>query len=139
MPLDFPSSPSINDPYTFGGKTWIWNGTAWITQTFVGVVGATGPQGATGADGSATIPIASTGSTGVASFDYNYFDIGSTGHVQIKTGIRAGNLIVLGTSAIFGVGATGALPALDGSALTGVDAYLLRGKTPRQVTDGGTF
>ena len=30
MPLDFPSSPSVNDTYTYDGKTWIWNGSAWL-------------------------------------------------------------------------------------------------------------
>jgi hypothetical protein len=29
MPLDFPPSPSPNDTYTFGGKTWIWTGEYW--------------------------------------------------------------------------------------------------------------
>lgn len=29
MPLDFPASPSLNDTYSFGGKTWIWNGEGW--------------------------------------------------------------------------------------------------------------
>ena len=29
MPLNFPSSPAVNDQYTFGGRTWIWNGSAW--------------------------------------------------------------------------------------------------------------
>jgi hypothetical protein len=29
MPLDFPPSPSLNEIYTFGGRSWIWNGTAW--------------------------------------------------------------------------------------------------------------
>ena len=29
MPLNFPNSPSLNDEYTFGNKTWIWNGAAW--------------------------------------------------------------------------------------------------------------
>jgi hypothetical protein len=29
MPLDFPSSPSVNNTYSFGGKTWKWNGAAW--------------------------------------------------------------------------------------------------------------
>ncbi len=85
------------------------------------------------------IPIATTGSTGVASFDGEQFNVSTTGHVTIRTGIKAGNLIVLGSSLIFGVGGTGALPALDGSALTGVDAKYLQGKTPRQITDGGTF
>jgi len=29
MPLDFPTSPSVNDTYSFGGKTWIWTGEYW--------------------------------------------------------------------------------------------------------------
>jgi hypothetical protein len=84
-------------------------------------------------------PLATTGSTGVASFDDNYFQLGSTGHVSIKTGIKAGNIMVLGTSSVFGVGATGALPALDGSLLLEVNAKYLEGKTRNQITDGGTF
>jgi hypothetical protein len=84
-------------------------------------------------------PLATTGSTGVASFDDNYFQLGTTGHVSIKTGIKSGNIIVLGTSSVFGVGATGALPALDGSLLLEVNAKYLEGKTRNQITDGGTF
>ena len=34
MPLDFPANPSVNDTYSFGGKTWIWNGDGWALQTF---------------------------------------------------------------------------------------------------------
>ena len=26
MPLDFHANPSVNDTYTFDGKTWIWAG-----------------------------------------------------------------------------------------------------------------
>src|SRR6056300_908974 len=33
MPLNFPNSPSLNDTYTFGNKTWIWNGAAWKLKT----------------------------------------------------------------------------------------------------------
>lgn len=29
MSLQFPSSPSLGDTYTFGLKTWRWNGRAW--------------------------------------------------------------------------------------------------------------
>ena len=29
MALDFPTSPNINDTYTFGGVTWTWDGTTW--------------------------------------------------------------------------------------------------------------
>lgn len=29
MSLNFPNSPSLNDTYSFAGKTWTWNGNAW--------------------------------------------------------------------------------------------------------------
>lgn len=32
MALNFPSSPTLNQQYTFGDKTWIWNGYAWDIQ-----------------------------------------------------------------------------------------------------------
>lgn len=32
MALDFPSSPSLNDIYQIGNKTWKWNGEAWQLQ-----------------------------------------------------------------------------------------------------------
>jgi hypothetical protein len=28
--IDFPNSPSVNDTYTTNGKTYLWDGTAWI-------------------------------------------------------------------------------------------------------------
>jgi hypothetical protein len=31
--LSFPTSPSPNQTYTFGTKTWVWNGVAWQLQT----------------------------------------------------------------------------------------------------------
>lgn len=33
MPLNFPASPNLNDTYSYGGKTWIWNGSAWDLAT----------------------------------------------------------------------------------------------------------
>ena len=60
MPIDFPSGPSVNDIYTFGTQTYIWNGTAWrLVRT--SAVGPTGPTGAPGLDSTA---IGSTGPTG---------------------------------------------------------------------------
>jgi len=32
MALNFPSSPSLNQTYTVGTKTWVWNGSAWDVQ-----------------------------------------------------------------------------------------------------------
>jgi hypothetical protein len=31
--LNFPTSPSLNQTYTFGNKTWIWNGLGWALST----------------------------------------------------------------------------------------------------------
>jgi len=33
MILDFPANPSVNDTYSFGGKTWIWNGAGWALDS----------------------------------------------------------------------------------------------------------
>jgi hypothetical protein len=165
MPLDFPSNPEIGDTYSFGGNTWRWNGYAWenystsagfnYVETLNGLSGTVAIDGGSDIDVSLSgqsivlsldqgglaqdLPIATTGSPGIASFDDNTFTVTATGHVAVKTGIKASQIIVLGESSIFGPGATGALPALDGSALTGVDAKFLQGRTPREITDGGVF
>jgi len=57
MPLDFPSTPSLNDLYTFGGKTWKWDGAGWISYNIglTGPQGIQGPTGPTGAAGSTTL------------------------------------------------------------------------------------
>jgi hypothetical protein len=33
MALNFPSGPSLNDTYSYGGKTWVWNGRFWQIQS----------------------------------------------------------------------------------------------------------
>lgn len=121
-----------------------------------GYTGATGPAGS-GISGSyvesvngmtgavvltglpAVIPIASNSVTGVASFNSEYFIVSITGHVSARAGIKAKNFVFLEESAILGTGATGALPALDGSRLLEVNAKLLQSKTPDQITRAGTY
>lgn len=44
MPLTFPSSPSLNDETTTGGRTYRWNGEAW-ELVGSGILGPTGPTG----------------------------------------------------------------------------------------------
>jgi microcystin-dependent protein len=37
MPIDYPSSPTVNQIYTYNGKAWVFNGSAWVGAGFVGV------------------------------------------------------------------------------------------------------
>jgi hypothetical protein len=37
--IDFPASPSLNDEYTFEGRTWLWNGTGWEVKSFIALMG----------------------------------------------------------------------------------------------------
>lgn len=87
----------------------------------------------------AVIPLASNSLTGVASFDSEYFTVSVTGNVSAKAGIKAKNFVFLEESTILGTGATGALPALDGSRLLEVNAKYLQSKTPDQITRAGTY
>ena len=49
MPINFPASPSVNDTYSYGTRTWQWDGLAWkqISLQFgpQGPIGPTGPIG----------------------------------------------------------------------------------------------
>lgn len=49
MPINFPASPAVNDTYSYGSRTWQWDGIAWkqISLAF----GPPGPAGATGPTG----------------------------------------------------------------------------------------
>jgi hypothetical protein len=54
MAIDFPNSPTTNDTYSYGGKTWIWTGVSWkavITNPIQGVQGLQGTQGTQGVQG----------------------------------------------------------------------------------------
>jgi len=49
MAIDFPNSPTVNQSFTAGGSTWIWDGIAWTLQRIT--TGAQGPQGEVGPQG----------------------------------------------------------------------------------------
>ena len=49
MAINFPSSPTLNQAYTSGDRTWTWNGRYWkATSTTVGYTGSAGAGGAKG-------------------------------------------------------------------------------------------
>lgn len=64
MSLTFPSSPTLNQETTTGGRTYKWNGQAW-ELVGSGIAGPTGPTGAAGSAG-ATGPAGAAGATGAA-------------------------------------------------------------------------
>ena len=40
MPIDFPSSPTTNQTYTYNNKLWVYNGSAWVGGTVVSLLPA---------------------------------------------------------------------------------------------------
>ena len=43
--IDFPNSPSVNQTYTVGNRSWIWTGSVWESVAIPGPTGPTGPDG----------------------------------------------------------------------------------------------
>jgi hypothetical protein len=74
MPINWPTSPALDDTYTFAGITWQYDGSGWrVLTTPVVTVGATGPTGPTGTGATgATGTQGTTGPTGAGT-------VGSTG------------------------------------------------------------
>ena len=86
MPLDFPLSPTLNQVYSLGGKSWKWNGAAWETYNdnlgvdFVETVnGITGDVSVTGGT---SISVVSAGKT----LTVNYTGSGGGAGSQGATG-----------------------------------------------------
>jgi hypothetical protein len=118
MPLDFPTSPTLNEIYTFGGRSWQWNGTAWDVYSAVSGNVVTQLNGLTGgvtlAAGSNitlspvgnTITIASSGGGGGITGPYVISFNGLTGAV---TGVTTGtaNTFVALQSFTSGISASG--------------------------------
>jgi len=124
MALDFPTSPALNEIYTYGGRSWKWNGTAWDVYSTVSGDVVTKLNGLTGgvtlAAGSNitltpvgnTITIASSGGGGTGS--------GATGATG-ATGPQ-GNTGPVGDYVSTFNGLTGAVTGvtLGGAAFTGL-------------------
>jgi len=64
--IDFPDSPEVNDIFTSGPQSWIWNGTSW-DLVISPVVGPTGPTGPQGDSSNVTGPTGATGAFAISS------------------------------------------------------------------------
>lgn len=51
MPINFPTGATNGDYYSFGGRTWTYNGYSWILLGTLGPTGPTGPLGSQGPQG----------------------------------------------------------------------------------------
>ena len=60
--VNFPADPITNEVYTFGGRSWQWNGRAWQSvSSFTGYTGSAGTNGTDGATGYTGSAAAATG------------------------------------------------------------------------------
>jgi len=121
MALDFPTSPALNEIYSYEGRSWQWNGYAWdvYSSGTSGNTGATGPQGNTGATGA-------TGNNGTNGTNGNTGATGGTGP-QGNTGNTGGtgpqgNTGATGANAS-AAGITGSIQYKYGSGVTGTEYF----------------
>jgi len=108
--LNFPSSPALNDSYSFGGKTWVYNGSAWALQS-ASLTTTTVTEGTnlyfTNARSRAAISVAGAGSydnsTGVITITGGVTSVGgATGAVsnaQLASGITSSGVLTTGNVA----------------------------------------
>ena len=78
MAIDFPNSPSVNQVFTSGSKSWIWNGTSWAGNNNAGFVGSQGYTGSLGYSGSIGYT-GSSGYTGSLGYTGSFGNTGYTG------------------------------------------------------------
>jgi len=98
--INFPPNPTMSQPYTFNGTTWIFNGYAWVAQQ---PSGATGPQGSQGPQGDigATGPQGPAGTQSIAPFLKNKTLEGSTNVININQSIFNPSDLTIATSSQF--------------------------------------
>lgn len=127
MPISFPSSPTLNQQYTFSGRTWVWNGSSWqslgTAQGLTGTQGTQGVQGLQGITGNNGFlaQINSPGATDVLWLDT---DEPAIANIPSSTVTTKGDLIVAtssGTVTRLGIGTSGQYLAVNTGTTTGLE------------------
>lgn len=126
MPISFPSSPTLNQEYSFSGRTWVWTGAVWQSVGTVqgatgsqGIQGIQGPQGLTGNNGF----LAQTSSPGATDVLWLDTDEPAIANIPSSTVTTKGDLIVAtaaGTVTRLGVGSNNQYLMADSLQSTGM-------------------
>jgi hypothetical protein len=110
MSINFPDSPTPGQVYTFGSRSWSWNGYAWsalvstnIVTSFNGLTGSVeGVSSVNGQTGAVVITATLGGITGTAN-EIEVVTNGTTAQIGLPDNVTiAGNLDVLGNINIIG-------------------------------------
>lgn len=104
MALDFPTSPSLNQTYTSGGRTWQWDGTTWVTANPLSV------NTTNIVDGAVTVAKLSGAATGNALISGGVGTAPSWGKIGLTTHVS-------GTLPLANGGTNAALTAVNGGAV----------------------
>ena len=121
--INFPAAPATNDTYSFGGKTWVYNGSAWDLATAGAingiVIGNVTPAAGTFTTLSATGNIVgsniTTGGLVSATGNVSGGNITTTGTITATANITGGNLTTTGTITATGNIASGANISTSGN------------------------
>jgi len=135
--LNFPSNPTLNQTYSFNGKTWIWNGQGWALSKSGAlngiVIGNVVPAAGTFTTLAAnTISANALNIAGVITSNAITSNtvVSATGNIAGGNLATAGTLTVVGNAAVGNLSTAGNISAQyfigNGSLLTGIDATQIR-------------